>query len=148
MLFKVLFSKIIFFLVFLQSFFIWNHPTLIVLTRNLVIFIPVFFFFFLNSDLEGKLGNYQPMRLCYLWFSLSYWVRHVDQYSEIGSQISCCLTLTLKTTGYSYYSGDLQTDFKLMRYYIMHCYLKLLKNTLFDKSQLLWSSIWYNHIVT
>lgn len=139
MLFKVLFSKTIF-IVFLQSFFIWNHPTLIALTRTLTIFIPVFLVFFkLGPSGEiGELSTNEAVLSLVLSDILSKTCRPV---SEIGSQISCCLNPALKTTGYSYHSGDLQIDFKLMRYYVMHCHLELLKNMLFDKPQLFWSSI-------
>lgn len=74
--------------------FIWNHTTLIPLTRTVVIFIPVFF----KVRLGGTLGNYQPVELCCVQFSLSYWVWHVDQYSETGSKISCHLRPSLETT--------------------------------------------------
>lgn len=103
------------------------------------IYPSLFVFFKLRPSGEiGELSTNEAVLSLVLSDILSKTCRPV---SEIGSQISCCLNPALKTTGYSYHSGDLQIDFKLMRYYVMHCHLELLKNMLFDKPQLFWSSI-------
>lgn len=107
---EVLFRKTVLYSVSSNVFFFFNHPTLVPLTRMIATFIckQVFFFSF------QSLGSYQWMGLYCLWSSLTYWVWQVDQYNETRSKISCHLSPTIETTGYSYHSGNFQSDFKWM----------------------------------